>query len=172
MLFASVHRFWFAGVVLKASQIKLLDPTPNTSGHTGGEKNQATPLHLVFGVYVFQQHMLHCANTLLEKHQWGRNCPVNCKDQCCSHSQPGSQHCAWGILMYTDMFLICWPSFLAGTSSEVGQGKWPESGTKSKNCMHYLCPRSVVNSKQASWKKGIALYWKVFFRISLPCTNK
>lgn len=172
MLFASVHSFWIVAVILKISWIKLLDPTPNSSGHIEEEKNQATSLHLVLSVYAFQQHMFLCANILLEKHQWGRICPVNCKDQCCSPSQPGSQHCAWGILMYTDVFLIWWPSFLAGTSSEVSQGKWPESGMKSKNCMHYLCPRSVVNSKQGSWKKGIASYQNVFLRLSIFCRSK
>lgn len=159
-------------MILKVLQIKLLDPTPKSSGHIRGEKNQVTPLHLVLSVYAFQQHMFHCADTLLEKHQWGRNCPVQCKDQCCSPSQPGSQHCAWGILMYTDMFLNWWPSFLAGAPSEVGQGKWPESGMKSKNCMHYLCPRSVVNSKQGSWKKRIASYQNVFLRLSISCKSK
>lgn len=146
MLFASVHSFWAVAVVFKISQMKLLDPTPSSSGHNGGEKNQATPLHLVLAAYAFQQLMFLCANTLLEMHQWGRNCPVNCKDQFCSPCQPGSQHCAWETLRYTDTFLIWWPSFLAGTSSEVSQGKPPESRMKSKYCLCYLCPRSVVNS--------------------------
>lgn len=69
MLFAPVHSFWVVAVILKISQIKLLDPTSNSSEHIGGEKNQVTSLHLVLSVYAFQQHMFHCANTLLEKHQ-------------------------------------------------------------------------------------------------------
>lgn len=74
--------------------------------------------------------------------------------------------------MYTDLFLIWWPSFLSGTSSEVSQGKWPESGVKSKKCMHYLCPRSVVNSKRGSWKKGLASYQNAVLKLSLSCRRK
>lgn len=51
MLFASVHSFWVVAVILKISQIKLLDPDLNSSGHIGEEK---TPLHLVLSVYAFQ----------------------------------------------------------------------------------------------------------------------
>lgn len=161
-------------MILKISQIKLLDPTPNSSGRIAEEKNQATSLHLELSVYAFQQHTFHCANTFLEKIPWGRKCPVNCMDQCCSLSQPGSQHSAWGILMYTDAVLILWPSFLVGTSSEVGPCKWPESGMTSKNCMHYLClcPRSVVNSNKGSWRKVIVSYRNAFLRLNIFCRRK
>lgn len=86
--------------------------------------------------------------------------------------QPGSQRCAWGIFMYTDVVLIWWPSFLAGTSSEVGPCKWPESGMKSKNSMHYLCPRAVVNSNKSCWRKGIVSYRNVFLRLNIFCRSK
>jgi len=38
--------------------------------------------------------------------------------------------------------------------------------------MHYLCPRSVLNSKQGKWKKWIASHWNVFLRLSISCRSK